>query len=910
MGEEGRAKLRVMHVAAGAALGFAAIAMSGPCLAQAAPANAAASARTLPAASPARSVTSLSDGWRFQFGDAADSVTGAEFDDSQWQQVSLPHSWNRMGNYAPQRAPETDVRQGKGWYRLRLDKPALPKGKRAVLQFDGVGAIADLWVNGQHVGQHKGAFSRFRFDITDHLKPGEANIIVVRADNSKPEPGSSTEHVIPLGGDFFVHGGLYRGVSLIEVDAASIDLMDHGGPGIYVSTPSVTPEKAEVAVLTRLRNSGNKPRKLAVVARIGDADGRTVASATAPVRLAAGQASELTTPLALTNPRLWQGRADPYLYSVTVELREGSRVIDSVTEPLGVRSFAWDADKGFILNGKPMRLHGASRHQDWQDKGWALSAEDHATDMAIMAEMGVNTVRHAHYQHAQEWSDLADRNGMVVKAELPFVHQSAFDESLPAPELVANARAQLLELIRQNYNHPSIMLWSVGNEIDIGAAIMALMKGGKGAPAKSRDMLVELNALAKQEDPSRPTLYADCCEGTPSPLARPGAQVLNDVTDVVGLNRYFGWYYGQPQDLSRALTSLHVRYPDRAMTVTEYGAGGAFTQHTDNPLGGPVNANGRPHPEEFQAWVHEENWKALQKAPFLSASWIWNMFDFASTSREEGEAYDLNDKGLVSYDRKTRKDAFYFYKAQWSEEPVLYLTGRRYVDRAYPVVDVRAYSNAPRASLTVNGQAVGTVDCPDRICVWPGVRLRAGDNRVAASAERDGKALTDSVNWTAPDAAKGLHVRAGHLTGLTTSAGLRFGSDNFFTGGKASELRMGGRTKVAPSNVTGTSDPELYASYRHGAFTYDLPLPDGRWTVTLHMFEPETDAAKAAARSITVLANGKPVLSDFNPASAAGGSLKAVTRSFAVTTRDGLKLDFSGGGGGAIVSAMSVVPAG
>lgn len=907
---EGRSlRSRAMHGLAGSALGLAVIALSVPCQAKALPSGPVAASPARPAADGPRQVTTLDSGWRFHFGEAPDTISRADFDDSQWEAVTLPHSWNRMGNYAPERAEGSDVRQGTGWYRLRLDRPALPKGKRAILQFDGVGAIADLWVNGRHAGQHKGAFSRFRFDITDHLKAGQANIIVVRADNSKPEPGSSTEHVIPLGGDFFVHGGLYRGVSLIEADAASIDLMDHGGPGIYVSTPKVSAEQAEVSVLARLRNSGTKARKLAVVTRIADADGRTVASATAPVRLAPGQASELVAPLALVNPRLWQGRADPYLYAITVELREGAQVIDSVTEPLGIRSFAWDADKGFILNGKPMRLHGASRHQDWQGKGWALSPGDHATDMAIMAEMGVNTIRHAHYQHAQEWSDLADRNGMVVKAELPFVHQSAFDESLPAPELVANAREQLLELIRQNYNHPSIMLWSVGNEIDIGAAIMALMKGGKGAPAKSRDMLVELNALAKREDPSRPTLYADCCEGTPSPLARPGAQVLNDVTDVVGLNRYFGWYYGQPEDLSRALTSLHARYPGRAMAVTEYGAGGAFTQHTDNPLGGPVNANGRPHPEEFQAWVHEENWKALQKAGFLSASWIWNMFDFASTAREEGEAYDLNDKGLVSYDRKTRKDAYYFYKAQWSDEPVLYLTGRRYVDRAYPVVDVRAYSNAPRASLTVNGQAIGTVDCLDRICVWPGVRLRAGDNQVAASAERNGKALTDSLNWTAPDAARGLHVRAGHLTGLTTSAGLRFGSDNFFTGGKASELRMGGRTKVAPSNVTGTSDPELYASYRQGAFAYDLPLPDGRWTVTLHMFEPETDVAKAAARSITVLANGRPVLSGFNPAGAAGGSLKAVTHSFTVATSGGLKLDFSGGQGGAVVSAISVSPA-
>lgn len=859
-----------------------------------------------------RQVVNLDDGWRFRLGGAADDATNVDFDDSSWETVQLPHSWNRLGNYAQARAEGSDVRQGSGWYRLRLDRLLLPRGKRAVLQFDGVGAIADLWVNGHHIGAHKGAFSRFRFDITEHLKSGQANLVVVRADNSKPEPGSRTEHIIPLGGDFFIHGGLYRGVSLIQVDEASIDLMDHGGPGIYLSTSKITAASADVAVLTRLRNSGRKPRNLSVVTRISDADGREVAATTAPasIRLAAGQATELTMFLTIANPRLWQGRSDPYLYSVTVELRDGKRVIDSVTEPLGVRSFAWDAENGFILNGKPMQLRGASRHQDWQGKGWALKPEDHATDMAIMAEMGVNTVRHAHYQHAQEWSDLADRNGMVVKAELPFVHQSAFNESLPAPELATNARAQLIELIRQNYNHPSIMLWSVGNEIDIGAAIMALQKGGKGAPAKSRDMLAELNLLAKKEDPSRPTIYADCCEATPSPLARPGAQVLNDITDVIGLNRYFGWYYGKPDDLTSALPALHARFPGRAITVTEYGAGGAFSQHSDNPLGGPINANGRPHPEEFQAWVHETNWKALSQTNFLAASWIWNMFDFASTAREEGEAYDLNDKGLVSYDRKSRKDAFYFYKAQWSDEPVLHLTGRRYVDRAYPVVDVRAYSNATSVSLTVNGQSVGSVACPDRICVWPGVRLRTGANDVVATAQRGGAALTDSLTWTAPDAGKGLLIRAGHLTGMTTVAGLRFGSDNFFAGGRASELRMAGRSKVTPSNVTGTTDPELYASYRQGSFGYRLPLPDGRWMVTLHMFEPESDANKSAGRSITVLANGKPVLIVFNPAKAAGGALKAVTRSFVAQSNGGtLTLDFSGGESGALVSAISIVPA-
>lgn len=854
-----------------------------------------------------RQVLPLSSGWRFRFGSTETGITDPNFDDSEWQAVDLPHTWNRMGEYALTRSSDTNVQQGIGWYRLRMDGSALTRDRVTVLQFDGVGNIADVWINGVHLGTHKGAFSRFRFDVTGHLRVGKPNIIVVKADNSKPEPGSSTEHVIPLGGDFFVHGGLYRGVSLISTDRTSIDLLDHGGPGIYISTPKVTEKSADVSVVTRLRNSGTSSRKLNVLTRILDGDGKTVGLDKTQARLPKGEAAEIRRNLILANPRLWQGRDNPYLYQVTVELIDGKKVIDKVSQSFGVRTFSFDPGRGFILNGKPTKLFGASRHQDRQGKGWALSPEDHAEDMAIMAEMGVNTVRHAHYQHAQEWTEEADKAGMIVKAELPFVHESAFGEAPPSPELIANARQQLTELIRQNYNHPSIMIWSVGNEIDIGAAINALRKGGKGPPAQSRDMLIELDRLARHEDPSRPTAYADCCEGIPSPLSRPGAQNLNDVTGVIGLNRYFGWYYGAPGDVAGALGKLHAKYPDRAVTLTEYGAGGAFTQHTDNPLGGPVNANGRPHPEAYQAWYHEETWKVLKQQDYVAATWIWNMFDFASTSREEGEAFDLNDKGLVSYDRKERKDAFYFYKANWSKAPVLHLTGRRYVDRAYPVIDVRAYSNADAVRLTVNGKDYGTAPCPDRICVWPSVALERGDNIVSVSALINGAALSDTVKWTAPDPKAGLSVRAGYLTGLITKSGVRFGSDNFFSGGKVPELRMGARGKIAPSAVSGTEDPELYASFREGSFEYNLPLPNGRWIVTLHMFEP--DKAKAGTRSFDVVANGKNALSKFNISQAAGGPMRAVTRSFPASVSNGkLLLRFAGVDGDAVISAISVEP--
>jgi beta-galactosidase len=846
----------------------------------------------------------LSKGWRFRFGDVPAGVTNPAFDDSDWQSVSIPHTWNRVGSYTVQPPADADTRRGSGWYRLKIDLPGNIKQRRQFLEFDGVSILAEVWVNGVRVGEHRGAYQRFRFDITDKLQPGTTNLVVVRADNSKPEPGSSTENVIPLGGDYFVYGGIYRAVSLVSTDAAQIDMLDHGGPGVYIRTRSVGDNQADVEVLTRLRNLGTKSRKLQVATTVMDAGGNAVATDSTPVTLDKMSTSEVRRTLALQNPRHWQGRADPYLYRVAVELRDGTQLVDRVVQSLGIRTFVFDPDRGFILNGKSVPLRGVSRHQDREGDGWAISPEDHAEDMALIAEMGANTIRQAHYQQAQEWSDAADGAGMAVWAELPFTHQSSLTHDAPTPALIENAKEQLIELIRQNYNHPSIMIWGIGNEIDIGAVVDAMMsKQGHGKSAQSLGMLRVLNELAHQEDDTRLTAYADCCDSTAFSL--PGMEVLGGATDMTAYNRYFGWYYGKPENMGAALDSLHAKRPKLPIGVSEFGAGGAFSQHTDNPEGGPVNAVGRPHPEEYQSWYHEKTWPILAGKPYLAASWIWNMFDFSSR-REEGEAYDLNDKGLVSFDRKTRKDAFYFYKANWSNEPVLYITGRRYVNRAYPVVDVRAYSNASKASLSVNGKVLAEVPCPEHICVWSDVRLAGGANTISVRANVEGRELSDTVAWNSPDPASGLNILAGTLTGVTTADGVRFGSDDFFVGGAGKALTpfliLDAKNKKV---VGGTSAPELYQAYREGSFSYELPLPAGKWNVTLHMFEP--DKSKVETRTFDVALDGKTVLHDFNPAAAAGGALQAVTRTFSARVKNGkLQLAFIPRGGNAVISAITV----
>ena len=707
---------------------------------------------TLPAVAqtgpPPRLEVSLDSGWRFQQSDTLSGVENPTFDDSAWSTVNVPHTWNRIGNEGTTRSPASNNVQGIGWYRLRFDVPPPSVSVRSphyFLQFNAVGNVADVWLNGHYLGKHAGAFSRFRFDASAALNPSGHNILVVKADNSRPSPGSATAAVIPLSGDFFVFGGLYRDVSLIVVNSAHVDMLDYGGPGVYAHATSIEPREAVVAVSARVVDDGPKPEKVSVDAQIQDVGGKVVATAAAASAELTAKVAVMPFTLHLGQPRLWQGMKDPYLYRTVVTVRSSrGAILDQVTQPLGLRTEAFDPDKGFFLNGQHLLLHGAAMHQDRPVKGWAISRADQEQDFNYLIDMGGNTVRLAHYQHDQASYEIADARGVVVWAEIPLVNQVSFDGTPASAALTANATQQLLELIHQNYNHPSIVVWSIANEVDLRAT-------SSSGPSKPLALLESLNRLAKSEDPSRFTTLADCCEvGLPPHTGKdsvPPRDQIVGVTDVVGYNRYFGWYVGKFSDFGVMLDAAHARHPKLPLSISEYGAGAALTQHSDDPLATPIASHGRPHPEEYQELYHEASWEALRARPYIWGVFVWNMFDFASDSRNEGDLTDINDKGMVSYDRTVVKDTFYFYRANWSTQPTLHLVGRRYAERPNAVIDVKAYSNAIEAHLWLNGHDQGSATCSGGICLWRGIHLTHGTNDVRATAAIGGAEISDTLRW-------------------------------------------------------------------------------------------------------------------------------------------------------------------
>ncbi|MDD7642782.1 MAG: glycoside hydrolase family 2 TIM barrel-domain containing protein [bacterium] len=590
-----------------------------------------------------RKITQLKDNWKF-VKSAADASTAAA---STGELVCLPHTWNAKDG----QDGGNDYYRGICWYVKDLTRPEYPTGDQVYLEFLGAAMIADVYVNGKQLAHHEGGYSTFRVNITDEL--AETNTIAVAVNNE------DNTICYPQKADFTFYGGLYRMVNLIIVPRDHFELDYCGTPGIKV-TPIVDLDAQKATVTVEAWVSGSASSVSFEV------NGETKFS---PVADNHAQAE-----FVIENVHLWDGINDPYLYTARASLTSG----DTVSTRFGCRAFHMDPQEGFFLNGRPYLLRGVSRHQDFKDVGNALTPEHHKKDMEIIRELGATTLRLAHYQHAQEFYDLCDENGLIVWAEIPYITMHMKDAR-------ANTLSQMEELIVQNYNHPSIITWGLSNEITAASAV-------------NEDLLENhrlLNDLCHKLDATRPTTMANVFMlETDSPIL--------EIPDINSYNLYFGWYLGELEQNDEFFDEYHAKYPDRVIGFSEYGADANPQYQSTTPEKGDYT-------ETYQTVYHEHMLQMIEARPWLWATHVWNLFDFAADGRDEGGKHGENQKGLVTIDRKTKKDAFYLYKAAWNKtEKFVHLCGRRYVDRTEEVTEIKVYSNQPEVTLLVDGKEIAT----------------------------------------------------------------------------------------------------------------------------------------------------------------------------------------------------------
>ena len=667
----------------------------------------------------------LTDGWRFQKSDETNAIAPG-FTDVGWQKISLPHCWGWEEAQVTK-----NYYRGPGWYRQALDVKR-EEGKRYFLRFEAAATVADVYLNGQKLGQHRGGFGAFCFEITEALNPNGQNLLAVRVCNA-PEPD-----IAPLSGDFCVFGGLYRPVHLLVADSVCFTPLDHASPGVAWLQSKVSAKEAIIDVTAQVSNGSKSAADRTLTVELLDAQGKITARESRPVHIEPDITPPFRFELKVPHPHLWNGQADPYLYRAIAQLSDNGTVRDSVEQQIGLRSYYVDPNKGFFLNGKPYRIRGVCRHQDVWNQGWALSNADHERDLKLTQEVGANAVRCAHYQQSDYFYSLCDQAGILVWAEIPWVN-----DITPGAEFAETTHGQLLDLIRQNENHPSIFVWGLYNEL-------------RATTSDPHRLLQDLRVVAKGEDPTRPTVCAqdlNVWEGgklVPRPtdsnvyLKRPE---LPKIPDLMGWNIYPGWYFGSPDDAGPMLDQLRYTSRSGGICLSEYGAGANPFHHEEN-CKQQTNTVSQWHPEEWQNIVHEHDWAAIKTRSFVWGSFIWNMFDFVVAGRNEGGVPCRNDKGLVTSDRQLKKDAFYFYQANWSDTPVLYITSRRFVQRTNAVTEVKIYSNAKRVELFVNGKSLG-VTKPDELHIarWTKVNLATGKNFIKAIAYADGRLIEDHCGW-------------------------------------------------------------------------------------------------------------------------------------------------------------------
>lgn len=622
-------------------------------------------------------------------------------DDAAWESVTLPHAWNTSPDGVPAAADD----RGPGWYRRDIEMSGRGHGRRVYLRVAAGGTVTDVSCNGIEIGGHRGGYSAFVVELTDALDHHGRGDVVVRVDNSP------TDDVYPLMGDHTIFGGLYRGVELMTVDPVHFVIPETGGPGVVARLVGIDERTATVEVTVEVANRTDRPVTPDIHVAVADADDIVVATAVTAVAVEPESVATARTEVLITDPRRWDGRDDPYCYTATASIdgiepgdagdSEDAVSVDEIAVAIGLREIRIDPDDGFFLNGRPYPLRGVSRHHDVNGTP-AVTDEEIHRDFDLIDEMGANAVRLAHYQHGDAVLTECDRRGIVVWAEVPV------NSLVSTADPLGNAALQLRELIAQQRHHPSIVCWGVQNETAIG-----------DATNDPRPTIADLAALVAELDPDRPSAQAQVTIVSPE-------DPVNALCDLNAVNLYHGWYMDEAVNVGAALDAYRAAYPEVPLGLSEYGADATTTYHSADPTPGDYT-------EEYQAIFHEIYLRQIDERPWLWATFVWNMFDFASVIRNEGGTRGFNMKGLVTRERGTRKDAFFWYKVNWSRAPMVHICSKRFVRRTGDVLPVKVYSNEPSVSLTVNGLDAGPAQVDGRIFTWE-APLGLGTNRVVATA--------------------------------------------------------------------------------------------------------------------------------------------------------------------------------
>ncbi len=652
-----------------------------------------------------RDVVLINKDWHFIL--EKDSVQESAQGEIPWQNITVPHTWNNKDIQSGEK-----VHYGTAWYKRELNI-IRDVEKQYFLRFEGVGQYAEVYLNNKYVGEHLGSYSAFAFNITSFLNDEGKNSILVKVNNELNDSYPKDNFL------FGIYGGIYRNVWLIETGDLHISITDHASTGVYVSQEGVSNEKAMLKITSMIKNESSEIKEVSIVQKLLSESSDVITQSIEYRTIYPGGLYPVVSYLEVKSPHLWNGKIDPHLYRLQTTVVENDKENDRVEQSIGIRYFSIDPEIGFLLNGKPYRLYGVCRHQEWKDLGNALLPKHHKFDMDLINELGATTIRFAHYQQDDYVYSLADSMGILIWAEIPFVNGYKDNAN-------GNAIQQLTELIKQNYNHPSIFVWGVHNEVIKGKSIQDPV-----------NLTSELHNLAKHLDPDRYTVAV-------SNIWWVHDHPIHELTDIQGFNQYTGWYGGKPEELSNWINNYHNKKPGVRFSVSEYGAGGNIA-HQSFDISEPPHPKSQFFPEAYHTLYHEVTYSSMEKYPFIWASYIWNMFDFSVPEWDRGGVRGLNHKGLVTYDRKTKKDAFYWYKANWSDESVLFLPGKRNNVIDTNIHTIKAYCNYGIPELFVNGKSYGKMQPGINKVQYVSdkIQLNPGNNQIEIIAESDDKILKD-----------------------------------------------------------------------------------------------------------------------------------------------------------------------